>query len=79
MKIKETSTFVIAELLPFTFCFHFHYIVSHWNLVNKISQEPLKPGSWYLDHRLCRRCRCPDQLLVRFTKFMTELSPFPIF
>ena len=23
--------------------FHFHYIVSLWKLVNKISQEPLKP------------------------------------
>ena len=31
----------------------FDYIVSLWKLVNKISQEPLEPGSWYLDHRLC--------------------------
>ena len=60
MKIKETRIFflsigfVIPELL------HFHYIVSLWKLVNKISQEPLRPGSWYLDHKLSLRCRCPD-------------------
>ena len=59
MKIKKTRIFflsmgfVIAELLPFSF----FYIISLWKLVNKISQEPLKPGSWYLDHRLCLRCR----------------------
>ena len=63
MKIKETGIFflsigfVIAELLPLTFFFLFHYIVSQWNIGNKISQEPLKPGPWYLDHRLCLRCR----------------------
>ena len=54
MKIKNTHIFflsigfVIAELLPFSF----FYIISLWKLVNKISQEPLKPGSWYLDHSL---------------------------
>ena len=48
MKIKETRIFflsigfVIAELLPFSKFFHFHYIVSLWKFVNKISQEPLK-------------------------------------
>ena len=48
MKIKKTRIFfflsmgfVIAELLPFSF----FYIISLWKLVNKISQEPLKPGS----------------------------------
>ena len=62
MKIKETNIFflsigfVIAELLPFTF-FLFHYIVSQWKIGNKTSQEPLKPGSCYLEHRLCLRCR----------------------
>ena len=48
MKIKKTLIFflsigfVIAELLPFSF---FFYIISLWKLVNKISQEPLKPVS----------------------------------
>ena len=47
MKIKKIRTFflsmgfVIAELLPFSF----FYIISLWKLVNKISQELLKPGS----------------------------------
>ena len=63
MNIKETCIFflsigfVIAELLPFSFVFHFQYIVSLWKLVNKVSQEPLKPGPWYYDHRLCLRYR----------------------
>ena len=34
--------------------------ISLWNLVNKISGEPLELGSWYLAHRLCPRCRWPD-------------------
>ena len=48
MKIKRpvffslSIGFVIAELLPFSF---FFYIISLWKLVNKISQEPLKPVS----------------------------------
>ena len=47
MKVKKTRIFflsigfVIAELLPFSF----FYIISLWKLVNKISQEPLKPVS----------------------------------
>ena len=40
-----------------TFCRVEVHIISLWKLVNKISQEPLKPGSLYLDHRLCLRCR----------------------
>ena len=62
MKIKKTRIFflsmgfVIAELLPFSF----FYIISLWKLVNKISQEPLELRSWYLDGRLCLRCRRPD-------------------
>ena len=34
-------------------------IISLWNLVNKISGEPLELGSWYLTHRLCPRCGWP--------------------
>ena len=47
MKIKKTHIFflsmgfVIAEFLPFSL----FYIISLWKLVNKISQELLKPGS----------------------------------
>ena len=33
------------------------YIVKLWNLVNKISGEPLVLGSCYLAHRFCSRCR----------------------
>ena len=51
----------VAELCPFFdvfFFFFFFYfaIISLWNLVNKISGEPLQPGS-YLAHILCPRCR----------------------
>ena len=58
MKIKETCNFFLVN--PICHCrvialfkVFFHYIVSLWKLVNKVSQEPLEPGSCYLDHRLC--------------------------
>ena len=63
MKIKETRNFFLVHrichysVIALFKVFHFHYIVSLWKLVNKISQEPLEPGSRYLDHRLCLRCR----------------------
>ena len=48
-------------------------------LVNKISQEPLQLGSWNLYYWLCLKCRWPDQLLVKFSQSITELSPFSVF
>ena len=51
----------VAELCPFFDSFFFYFaIISLWNLVSKISGEPLQLGSWYLAHRLCPRCRWPD-------------------
>ena len=59
MKNKRTRIFfffvglVTAELCPpFDSC-----VVKLWNLVNKISVEPLELGSWYLANRLCPRHR----------------------
>ena len=49
--------FCHCRVMPFLNFFHFHYIVSLRKLVNKISQEPLEPGSLYLNHRLCLKCR----------------------
>ena len=65
----------ITELSPFSV----FLIITQWNLVNKISQEPLQLGSWNLYHRLCLKCKWPDQLLVKFSQFITELSPFSVF
>ena len=52
MKIKETHNFfflsigfVIAELLPFSKLFSFSSHCKPMEVVNKISQEPLEPGS----------------------------------
>ena len=53
----------LQSYYPFQFIFHFYYM----KLVNKISQEPLEPGSWIVSK------------LVKFARSMTELSPFPVF
>ena len=75
MKRKRARIFFSfpSNLWPF---FDFP-IVSLWNLVNKISREPLERGSWYLAHRLCSRCKWPEYLLAKFCKYLTKLSPFP--
>ena len=53
-------------------------IVSKWNLVNKIPLEPLELGPWYLAHRLCPRCRWPDDLIWLYSlNIWLNYLPFP--
>ena len=66
------SDLLLQSYVPFSMFFFFDFpIVSLWNLVNKISQEPTEQGSWYLAHRLCLRCRWSD-----LTNYLNYLS-FP--
>ena len=46
------------------------------NLVNKISEEPLWLGSWYLAYEYRLRCRWTDWILHLFLKFLVSYSPF---
>ena len=71
--------FSLQTYAPFTFFSFFFVIISLWNLVNKISGEPLGLGSWYLADRLRLRCRWPDYILVKFYQCLAELSPFSNF
>ena len=45
------------------------------NLVSRISEKPLRLGSWYLAYSYRPRCRWTDQLLNVFRKFWVELFP----
>ena len=59
MKNKRTRIFSffrrsrISRVMPL-------FRLSLWNLVNKISQEPLMLGSWFFAGWHCPRCRWPD-------------------
>ena len=50
------SDFSLQSYIPFSTFFYFA-IISLWNLVNKISGEPLELGSCYFAHNLCPRYR----------------------
>ena len=56
LQFSFPADFSLQSYAPLSTFFYFA-IISLWNLVNKISGEPLKLGSRYLAHRLCPRCK----------------------